>query len=227
METPARRRRALPASETEDTRPARRNTAPQAARSAGTGGWGGMKATLAEGGQFARALKFSEEPLVVHFLDDEPFDSYRSHWLEKKGRKSYRHLPGVCPLCDPFGDQPAATAVCFNVVSFEDPAQPRFEYISAGSRLARKLEALAGDRRFAGLSDPRLYVAIHSVGKGTDTDYICEPIKMRDLQEDWDIAALDDEQLDAMREKAYPLGSSVEEIPTVDELRDLIAELTK
>jgi hypothetical protein len=229
MET-TRRRRALPEPEPQDTRPARQNTAsPKTARGAGIGGWGGMKSTLAEGGGFARPMKFTdgEDPIVVKFLDAEPFDSYRAHWIDKPGRRSYRHLTGDCPLCDPFGDQPQATAVCFNVVSFEDPANPKFEFIQAGARLARKLEALAGDRRFKGLDDPRLYIAISATGKGTSTEYQAEVIKMRDLDEDWDITALSDQQLAAFREKAYEIGSSVEEIPTVEELHDLVKELTK
>jgi len=227
MET--KRRRALPEAEPQET-PGRRNTAPAKRPSGGgSGGWGGMKSTLAEGGGFARPLKFTdgEEPIVVKFLDAEPFDSYRSHWIEKTGRKSYRHLSGDCPLCDPFGDQPAAMAVCFNVVSFADPENPSFEYIQAGARLARKLEGIAGDRRFEGLDDPRLYVAIHATGKGTNTEYQAEVIKMRDLKDDWDITALSDEQLAEFRAQAYEIGSSVEDIPTVEELRELVAELTK
>lgn len=229
MET-TRRRRALPAPDPQESA-TRRNTAPAtASRASGTGGWGGMKSTLAEGGGFMRPIKFAdgEDPIVVKFLDAEPFDSFRSHWIEKTGRKSYRHLTGeVCPLCDPFGDQPSATAVCFNVVSFEDPAKPVFAYVQAGARLARKLEAIAGDRRFEGLNDPRLYVAVSATGKGTNTEYQAEIIKVRDLEDDWDITPLDDAAIAAYREKAYPIGSSVEEMPTEEELRELVRELTK
>lgn len=209
-----------------EANPARRNTA-AAARPAGRGGWGAAKSTLAEGGGFARPLKVTDEPIVVKFVDDEPFDSFRSHWIEKTGRKSYRHLLDACPLCDPFGDQPSATSVCFNVVSFADPDHPKLEYIAAGARLAGKLEALAGDKRFEGLSDPRLYIALSATGKGTDRQPNVEVIKVRDLTEDWDIHALSDEEIDKLAEKAYPIGSSVEEIPTEEELRELVAELTK
>lgn len=231
MET-TRRRRALPDPDPQDETQERRNTAPPARRasSGGTGGWGGMKSTLAEGGGFARPLKFSDgdEPIVVKFLDAEPFDSFRTHWIEKTGRRSYRHLSGAdCPLCDPFGDQPAAMAVCFNVISFENPENPVFEFIQAGARLARKLEVIAGDRRFDGLNDPKLYVAISASGKGTNTEYQAEIIKMRDLKDDWDITPLTEQQVDALRTQAYAIGSSVEEIPTVEELRELVAELTK
>lgn len=230
MDTTRRRRALPPDTETQDATPARRNTAPARTSVSGTGGWGGMKSTLAEGGGFARPLKFTdgEEPIVVKFLDQEPFDSYRSHWIDKPGRKSYRHLSGgVCPLCDPFGDQPQAMAVCFNVIAFQDPENPTFEFITAGARLARKLEAIAGDRRFEGLNDPRLYVAISAVGKGKDTEYQAEIIKMRDLEEDWDITALTDEQIEEFRAQAYPIGATVEDVPTVEELRELVVELTK
>jgi hypothetical protein len=228
-----RRRRDLTDQQPQDGAAAsRRNTAPAKAqrddaRASGRGGWGGMNTTLAEGGAFARSLKITDEPVVVKFLDDEPFDSFRSHWIEKTGRKSYRHLTGVCPLCDPFGDQPQATSVCFNVISFADPENPKLEYIEAGSRLSRKLENLSEDKRFDGLSDPRLYVALSATGKGKDRQPNVEVIKVRDLFEDWDIQALSDPQIEELAQKAYAIGSSVDEIPTEEELRELVAELTK
>lgn len=224
-----RRRRALPPADAPQDAPARQNIASTARASGGTGGWGGMRTTLAEGGGFARPLKFTsdEDPIVVKFLDAEPFDSCRMHWIEKTGRKSYRHLIGECPLCDPFGDQPQAMAVFFNVVSFENPANPTYEYIQAGARLSRKLEAIAGDRRFEGLNDPKLYVAISATGKGTNTEYQAEIIKVRDLGDDWDITPLTDEQLAAFADKGYAIGDAVEDVPTVAELRELVDELTK
>lgn len=188
-------------------------------------GWDAAKAVVAESSGFATPQKFTSKPIVVKLLDDAPFDSYRTHWLEDaKGRKKYRCLKSDCPLCDPFGDETNGSAIHFNIVSFEDPDTPRFAYIEAGARLARALDNLGQDERYDGLSDPKLYVAISVTGPKKNPEYQVKDVKERDLYDDWDIDPLTDEDYERFERKRYT--GPVEPLPTRRELQDLIKELT-
>lgn len=188
-------------------------------------GWAAARAVIAESSGFATPLKFTSDPLIVKFLDEVPFDSFRTHWLDDaKGRKKFRCLKNDCPLCDPFGDEANGSSIHFNVVSFEDPDVPVFAYVEAGARLSRGLDGIAEDDRYDGLADPKLYVAISVTGPKKTPEYHCEPVKSRDLYDDWDIDALTGEDYEKFERKKYT--GPVEPLPTRRELQDLVKELT-
>jgi hypothetical protein len=225
-ERPSPRRSRRQDAEREPDEQPRRRGARESAQA--NSGWGAAKAVMEESSAFAKALKPTEKPIVIKFLEDDPFDAFASHWLERNGKKKFRcRTKGQCPLCDPFGDQPTSSTLHFNVVSFADPDVPVFEFLEAGARLGHLLEDQADDQRFNGLSDPRLYVAI-SMTKGGDSKKGAVPklevIKERDLYEDWDIEPLTDKQVREFQRQCY--DRPVEPIPSVDEMRAIIKELT-
>ena len=155
-------------------------------------GWGALD-KLNSGGDFVNPLKITEEPVIIRFLENQPFDVFRQHWFQDAPRqKAWRCLDedgeSDCPLCDSLGDRAQAPQAHFNIAAFlADGEPPTHEVLRASKRLADRLKEINEDRRFSGLTDPRLYIAIHKSGTGTDTTYPTEIVRERDLADDWGI----------------------------------------
>jgi hypothetical protein len=65
-------------------------------------GWGAAEAFLkpkTSESKYAVDVKFSEQPVLVRFLEDEPFMVYEQHWIDRtEGRRSFVCLGADCPL---------------------------------------------------------------------------------------------------------------------------------
>lgn len=65
-------------------------------------GWGNVDQTKQADSPYAQRLKIDDKPVIVKFLEDEPYTSYRQHWVERQGQKSFTCIsdmhPQGCPL---------------------------------------------------------------------------------------------------------------------------------
>lgn len=182
-------------------------------------GWAGAKQTKAASGDFPEEFKASDEAVLIKFLEDEPFASYRQHWIERPGKKSWTCLEDNCPLCD-IGDRPAAK-IAFNILSFENPDEPENKVWIVGTKLSGALENFASDKKTGPLT--RLYWSVKRTGKGTKSQTHLTPIKERDLKDDWDVEPLSEEELDTAYESCF--DDTVIQVQTRKQLKDVASDL--
>lgn len=186
-------------------------------------GWGGYRETKAKSGFGAEFLKFDDsgEQMLLRFLEAEPFASYRQHWVERQsGKRSWVCIEEACPLCDA-GDTPSFR-IAFNVLLLSD-GKPINKCWEVGPRLAEMLEGKAKDKRTGPLDRDDMYWAVSRTGKKSKTSYSVDPVKARDLKEDWEIDPLDDTVIKRYRGKMY--DSSVIKVPAKKQLKEIAAEM--
>lgn len=163
---------------------------------------------------------------VIRFLGDAPYATYRQHWLERSGKKSFvcpedpddKDGPR-CPLCDA-GDKTRAQ-YAFNVIDLTDGAKPQVFSWDVGIRLKNKLEKINNDPRIGPLSAN--YFAVSRTGKGTNADTQLSPIKERDLWDDYKVEELSEAELERL--KGY--DKSIIDVPSSSQLRSLADELLR
>ncbi|MEU5425143.1 hypothetical protein AB0H73_05990 [Streptomyces olivoreticuli] len=134
-------------------------------------------------------LKISHEPTLLKMLQDAPFDSYHSHWVQEitSGRRSFTGPDKGCPLCDDLEYQARKVAV-FNVGVYNEAIGTWEARVwEVGAKVAGQLKALHTDKRRGPLLNPALYLAVNKTGTGKDTEYHLETVKARDLGDDWGI----------------------------------------
>lgn len=210
-ETP-RRRRAAPAAEEPAPRRSRpeRDDEDDPKPSKIKGGWGGFKKVKeAAPSTFAKEFKFpsqadGEKPVLIKFLEDEPFSNYLLHWQDeiRSGKRSFICMAtDDCPLCELGNDPSARTA--FNIVvidpSEEEPV-PRLEIYSTGIKGGLELKAFHEDDVFGPLT--KGYFSAIKTGKGQGkTQMKLTPVKERDVEEDYDVEPLTKAEIEKFREK--------------------------
>lgn len=182
-------------------------------------GWGGARRVKEMGGDFPEGLSLDDEPILVKFLEDEPFVSYRQHWIEREGKKSWTCLEDGCPLCD-IGDRPQSK-FCFNVLLLSE-GEPVVKVWTVGSRVLTQLETFHKDKKTGPLG--RLYWAISRTGKGTKASTSIQAVKERDLEDDWEMEPLDDDILAKYQEKGYT--DETVQVQTRKQLRDIAKEVS-
>lgn len=190
-----------------------------ATRSSVGKGWHGYEG-LPSGGDWVKTWAIPKKPTLIKILDEEPFSTYAEHWLdEQKGKKSFVCLGEDCPLCDDLGDRPSGYAL-FNILDLTDPDHPKVEVWKTGKRVAGILRNYAEDKKTSPLNREDLYWSIFKSGeKGGNVQTNLNPVKARDLLEDWDCDPFTDEELDEFEEKLH----TEEEIITVSPRKDLRA----
>lgn len=185
-------------------------------------GWSGYKQTKAEAGDFPENFSPDAEASLVAFLEDEPFADYRQHWIERPGKKSWTCGNDDCPICD-VGDRPQVK-VAFNVAVLVGEAWENKVW-TVGSRVAGVLENYASDKKTGPLSthDPMIYWDIRKTGKAGKSQTSVNPVKERDLGEDWGVDPLSEEDLAAMREGMW--DASAVQVHTRKQLKEIADEL--
>ncbi|WP_274032495.1 hypothetical protein [Streptomyces sp. MMBL 11-1] len=239
------RRRSLPARPAEESNsrkgrgeaaPARRDAAPREAisgRVVATGagqtamaGWDDVdKIASAASGDFY--LKVGESRTVIKILSDGPFDVYASHWIDEieDGSKSVRCWANSdCPLCA-LGDKAKRFSACFDVVSLEDPDSPSMKVWEAGIKIARQLKDIATDSKRGPLDRPDLYFTIRKETKKKSVEYTLERVKERDLEEEYNVPPLTDEELAAFVSQRHEYGTQVKEPLDQEAMEDVVSLL--
>lgn len=192
-------------------------------------GWSGAKKTSDQSSDFAAnfTTKLDEE-YVIRFLDDQPYGSYRQHWIDRAGKRSFvcpedpdDDKSPRCPLCD-VGDKPRAQ-YAFNIALLDEKGKPISRSWDVGIKLEQKIERIHKDPRIGPLSSQ--YFSVVRTGKGGTSDTAITPIKKRDLYEDFRIDPLTDGEFEDM--KRYTKEIIVENMPGMAQLKALAKELTK
>lgn len=181
-------------------------------------GWGGARRVKEMGGDFPEGLGLDDEPVLVKFMEDEPFVSYRQHWIEREGKKSWTCLEDDCPLCD-IGDRPQSK-FCFNVLLLSE-GEPVVKVWTVGSRVLTQLETFHKDKKTGPLG--RLYWAISRTGKGTKASTSIIPVKERDLMDDWELEPLDDDVMEKYQKQGYT--DEAVQVQTRKQLREIAKEV--
>ena len=139
-------------------------------------------------GDFPTDFRFTEEPQLVKFLEDEPFAVYEQHWIERpKGKKSFVCIGDNCPLCDVLGDKPRGK-FAFNIVVISGDTTG-VQILTAPPLLVRQLRKINEDDRKGPLS--REFWEISRLGTGPTTSYNLNIVRGRDLEEEWKLSTDD------------------------------------
>lgn len=185
------------------------------------GGWNAVEDVKNSDSPFAQRLKVTEDPIIIKFLNDEPYASWRQHWIERQGQKSFVCIADFdekgCPLCDA-GSRPSIR-IAFNVallIPGEDPVLKSYE---VGPRVIDQLKNFHTDPRTGPLS--KHFWAVSKTGKGATTATAHQPVKERDLEE-WGLEVIDQSTIDGLISKAYT--ADIISIPSRKDLLDVANE---
>jgi len=150
-------------------------------------GWDAFDSLVQENSSdFPTDFKFSEEPQLVKFLEDQPFASYEQHWIERpKGKKSFVCIGEACPLCDVLGDKPRGK-FSFNVLVLSGDSQG-VQILTAPPSLARQIKKAHDDERKGPLS--KEFWEVSRLGSGPTTQYTLNFVRGRDLAEEWKLSS--------------------------------------
>lgn len=185
-------------------------------------GWGNVDQTKSADSPYAQRLKVEDKPIIVKFIEDEPYTSYRQHWVERAGQKSFTCIadmhPKGCPLCDA-GHRPAAR-FAFNVILLSPDGDSVVRSYEVGPRVIDSLKNFHQDPRQGPLS--KHYWALSRSGKGPTSQTNHQMVRERDLEEEWDIKPLSEDAIDTLRGQAY--DESIVPIPNRKTLLDIAQE---
>jgi len=190
-------------------------------------GWGGQKKIGRKGSEWAPKLEAEEgSPAIIKFFQDEgPFLVYRQHWcpwMPKGEKKSYVCAGDDCPICDK-GDRPAYKEV-YNVIDVTDPEDPKVVILTLGRRDSKKLVTLNNDRT-GPLTNPSTYYRFERLGDGSDGPIQTQinAVKARDLEEDWDVTPLTEDEIQELASRAWTAESviSLSSMEVLQQVADL------
>jgi len=188
-------------------------------------GWGGVAKNQKDSGSFPTDFKVGDEEVLFRFLESEPFTSYRQHWFnELQGKKSFVCLGDDCPLCDEIGDRPS-TVAAFNVLDLTDPDDPTVKVWRAGVRVTSLIKKRADNPKTSPLDDPNHYFVVSKSREGNKGpfNFSLEHVKVRDLEEDWEMAPLTADELEIHTEDRF--DSSIVYVNTRRELKEIAEQL--
>jgi hypothetical protein len=185
-------------------------------------GWGNVDTTKQADSPYAQRLKIDDKPVIIKFLEDEPYTSYRMHWVERQGQKSFTCIsdmhPKGCPLCDA-GHRPSAR-FAFNVALLTEDGDAVIKSYEVGPRVIDSLRNFHQDPRQGPLS--KHYWAISRSGKGPTSQTNHQMVRERDLEEEWDISPLDEDALATVKGNSY--DETIVPIPHRKTLVEIAAE---
>ena len=185
-------------------------------------GWGAVDTIKREDANYAVRLKTGPEPVLIKFLQDAPYASWRQHWVNRTGQKSFVCREGMddrgCPLCDA-GNRPRPL-FAFNVLLMERGEEQVLRSYEAGTRVIATLRNFNEDERQGPLS--KHYWAVSRSGTGPQTQYNHLLIKARDLSDECGMEELSEDSLERSLSKAY--DADIIRVSTYEEMVALVNE---
>lgn len=201
---------------------AEEGSAEEATRKVIKRGWGAAERVQKASSPYAQRFKVTEDTQVIKFLDDEPYASFRTHWIDgRQGQKSFVCLhddPNGCPLCDA-GSRPS-TKFAFNIAVLNNEEELIVQSFEVGVRLIDQLKNFHLDPRQGPLS--KNYWAVSKTGKGPQTQTILQMVRERDLEE-WNLNPFSEDDMAVLKNNSY--GPDIIQIPTRTELLEIATEL--
>jgi hypothetical protein len=152
-------------------------------------GWEGYRRTKANApSKWSKLYKVPDEEQLIMFLEDGPYASFLQHWCDwvPKGHKmSYICSQDDCPIDEV--DTPTAR-VRFNILDLvgDTPLHTTYE---CGMTVTDILDKACKTEPLSGR-----YFAISMVGDKTKRTQI-RPVKARDLEEDWNMKPLTEDEI--------------------------------
>ena len=183
-------------------------------------GWGAAEAAI-KPVEYAKDFKMSEQIQVIKFLDpDGPYAIYSQHFLTQKteGQRSYVCLGSGCPICIKIPDSKAEKKYAFSIAVLS-ATETTLTKLIATPLFFKSLHA--AHHSPAGPL-PKNYWAVARRGQMQHTVYTLNPVKGRDLGEDY---GLDEAKVEAAIAEMKPYdASSVRRLP-VEELTEIVNAL--
>ena len=194
-------------------------TAAPAARRIIRSGWEGVSAVKDADSPYATRLRIEDDPIIIKFLSDEPYASWRQHWVERQGQKSFVCISEFdeCPLCDA-GNRPSIR-IAFNVILLASDGNHALRSYEVGPRVIDQLKNFHNDPRTGPLS--KHFWAVSKTGKGATSATAHQLVRDRDLEE-WGISSFTDADQSQWNEKAYT--ADIIQIPNRSDLISVAAE---
>lgn len=184
-ERPRRRLQTVPHSDP----PSSRSRADDDSDLAVAKGWEGYRRTKANApSKWTKLYKVPDDEQLIMFMEDGPYASFLQHWCDwvPKGHKmSYICPQEDCPLDEV--DTPVAR-VRFNILDLQGDTPLHVTY-ECGMTVTDTLDRYSKNEPLAGR-----YFAITMVGDKTKRTQI-RPVKIRDLEEDWQFKPLSEEEI--------------------------------
>lgn len=182
-------------------------------------GWGGYQRTKANApSKWSKLYKVPDEESLIMFLEDDPYASFLQHWCDwvPKGHKmSYICSQDDCPLDEV--DTPVAR-VRFNILDLRGDV-PQHTTYECGLTITDALNDYAKKESLGGR-----YFAISMIGEKNKRTQI-RPVKIRDLEEDWNFKALSDEEFTKFDAKLWDESSlEVSSRKELQEVADMATE---
>lgn len=182
-------------------------------------GWAAAKKAVAKSNKtFATDFRFDEDVQLIKFIGNEPM-SFMQHWVNRPGKKSFISIGEGDPLVA-VGSKPDQK-FAFTVLNLSDE-DPQLQLMIVGVRLCGQLEKLDSDKKTGPLNRSDIYWAVSKTGTGTKTAYTVNPVKERDLAEDWGIDPVAAAEL---IKTMKPLGSEALHTSTKAELAEIAREI--
>lgn len=245
-ERPSRGRRSSRSREDEDDdrprRGARRSSSREdsggSRRRGGHGGFASYSQKKRTNSNFADEFKpTANSPVLIKILDAEPFDVYNQHWVEEgdaagKTRHSFVCLDDEyfgdaqedgCPLCD-VGES-ASTYSLFNILDLTNPRKPEVKVWKTSPAVTDRLERASRDDKTSPLNREDVYFEVEMVKKSKKTEWVIQPVKARDLEEDFDVEPFSDDELADFEENLFDDRKSITKVDDYDTLMDLADSL--
>ncbi len=185
-------------------------------------GWGNAEQTKSADSPFAQRLKVTSDQQIIKFLEDDPYTSYRQHWIERQGQKSFTCIsdidPKGCPLCA--AGERASARFAFNVVLLSEDGDPLIKSYEVGPRIIDQLKNFHQDPKMGPL--PKHYWAVSKTGTKTTSQTNHQMVKESDLADDWEMDPLTDKEIADFKKHAY--DASIVSIPTHKTLKGIAQE---
>jgi hypothetical protein len=170
-------------------------------------GWSAAQETIDSTSTWAVTFKPATQTQIVKFIQQMPYASFRRHWIRRvAGMRAYVCLQSFnrdCPLCD-VGDRASAVSA-FNIIVCGDDGEGVLKAWECGVRITQTLKTFANDPKVGPLDKRQLYFAVSKTEASNrqQAQTMVVPARERDLQEDYGIPPLTDEDIERLLEKAY------------------------
>ena len=191
-------------------------------------GWSAAQETIDATSPWAANFKPETKVQMVKFIEATPYASYRRHWIDRVGvgRRAYVCLESVsrpCPLCD-VGDRPSAVSA-FNIIVVGDDGEGVLKSWDCGVKVTQMLKTFSNDPKIGPLHKPSLYFAVSKTEtqQRQQTQTMAVPVRARDMEEDYGVPPLSDEDIERFQGKMYT--NDIVQIPRASELEEVAAEM--